>query len=464
MRTSRPPGFRIVLAAALISASMLVPGVGSAAEGQSNAPRLAQARVVLAVVESSVNVYHQEFREPRQTEHPAAHLAGFPRSARPLDLDLREPDLETAISNDDSTWRGIEPGRLYYVPGTRFAGIVHLPAAVDTYVSSEDLLNPRTRRPVIDGFRYHGTGVASVAAGRTLGTCPLCDIVVVAAQDPEVGLAWAAAQPWIDIISNSWGAPGNAPTRASVNHPERAAELSPEPSRRAAEAGQAVVFASGNGVTTIGPDTGGTQHGLTWKSPYAGPGWVFTVGAAKAVTGQPTDWHNIPVDVIAQGEDRPAASDSSITQKRTFEGTSCSAPVAAGVLAEALRRARQALRIPRSGVSDGALLRGPKRPGPLADGVLTYLELFTAAQSVAKWQPFDPTQPGPDPFFTPTTAGSFAYQGHGLLDRQSIGPLADVLAGRRSQPARPEMHNWTQYDDAARRAAWGPEPRPASTS
>lgn len=166
--------------------------------------------------------------------------------------------------------------------------------------------------------------------------------------------------------------------------------------------------------------------------------------------------------MIAQGEDRPAAAAASITGQGTFEGTSCSAPIAAGVLAEALRRTRQNTRSFRTGVGNGALLRGPARPGPLADGRLTYLELFAAAQSVAQWQPFDPTQPGPDPFFTPTTAASFAYQGHGLLDRQHIQSVADVLTGKTPQPERPEMRDWTQHDDAVRRAAWGPAPGTAA--
>src|SRR5205085_2993950 len=105
--------------------------------------------------------------------------------------------------------------------------------------------------------------------------CPDCDVVVVAADNPEDGLAWAAKQPWIDVISNSWLGLAGTPTRATPAHPERAAQPASDANRAAAAAGHAVVFASGNGATDLGPGTHRTQHAQTWDSPFAGPPWAL---------------------------------------------------------------------------------------------------------------------------------------------------------------------------------------------
>lgn len=427
------------------------------------------SHVVIAIVEDAVNVYHREFADPTRTSSPARWLPGYPASATPLRLHLHTADLATARQLDDPTWASLKANHLYYVPGTRFSGLIWLPSPLDRETSQAGISYPPPAtppRPVVDGDTYHGTGVASVAAGTHYGTCPDCDIVLVAADNPEDGLEWAATQPWIDVISNSWGGPLGAPAQLQASHPDRAATTSASAgSLAAARAGKVVVFGSGNGVTDLGPTTHGTQHSLTWDSPYAGPPWVLTVGASKAGTGQPTDWHNVPVDVIAQGEERPAADSTSLTGQDIFVGTSCSAPIAAGVVAEALYRARKATGDRHVGARHGSLLNParPVRTGPTAGGSLTYLELLDAARAVAGWRSFDPSTVTSDPtqaLATPTTPIAFVYEGFGLLDRASVAPLTDVLLGRHAEPARPEMQQWETIATAARTDRWGAPPAP----
>jgi hypothetical protein len=454
----------------LLSAALAVALAASGAHAVASAPpEESSAHVVIAVVETSVNVYHRDFAAPDRQSSPADWLPGYPRSSEPLRLHLHEKDYATARHLDDRTWATLRPGNLYYVPGTRFSGLVYLPSSLDKTTQQHHVEYPPPRdppRPVVDGYSFHGTGVASVAAGERHGTCPSCDIVFVAADNLEDGLAWAARQPWIDIISNSWGGNLGAPSQATGGHPERGADTGASPgSSAAASSGKVVVFASGNGITDLGPTTHGTQHSLTWDSPYAGPPWVLAVGAAKAETGQPTDWHNIPVDVIAQGEQRPAASSSSLTGQDVFYGTSCAAPVAAGVLGAALLEARAAMHAGRVGPVRGSLLAGGRVPGkgPAADGRLSYLELLDAARSIAAWREFDPQSVSRDPFqafVTPTTQVAYAYEGFGLLDHRSVTPLADVLLGRAAMPARPEMAQWQSTATTARSSRWGAAPAP----
>ena len=442
----------LLLVAAL--AATIVPPLATA----SGAPR-PHAHVVIAFVGESPNPYQRDFAAPGRNANPHSWLPGYPAASRPLRLHLREPDLQTAIKEDDGTWRSVQPGQLYYVPGTRISGMVYLPSPLDhglsSNVSSDDptaVLNPP--RPIIDGNTFHGTGVASVAAGNRFGACPDCDIVMVASDDEQTGLDWAAHQPWIDIISNSYGGPSGLPTQATPGHPDRAANTSSTLSRNAAASGHAVIFASGNGVTDLGPTTHGTQHSLTWESPFAGPPWVLTVGASKP-DEQPTDWHNIPVDLLAQGESRPAADFLSTSGEMQFYGTSCSAPIVAGVLGEALIRARQALGDLQVGPRAGQLLTNPK-----TGARWSYLKLFDAARAVAQWHSFDPSTLAQDPFITPTTPVGYVYEGYGVVDRDSINPLVNVLLGRERQPERPEMAQWAQLNQQVRTQLWGAAPSP----
>jgi hypothetical protein len=461
------------LLATLLAVALAAPPALAAAStaptrpGAHPAGAAAGPHVVVAIVEAAVNLYHHDFADPARTASPASWLPGYPASSTPLRLHLRERDYATARTKDDATWAALKPDHLYYVPGTRFAGLIYLPSPLDKAATTHTEYPPPAHpdRPVVDGYTYHGTGVASVAAGAKYGACPRCDLVVVAAENPEDGLAWAARQPWIDVVSNSWGGLLGVASQGTTGHPERAADTGASPGSLAAKAGKVVVFGSGNGVTDLGPTTHGTQHALTWDEPYAGPPWVLAVGAAKARTGQPTDWHNIPVDVIAQGEERPAAAAESLTGQDTFIGTSCAAPIAAGVIAAALLAARDAAGDLGVGARHGSLLVPKHRPpaGPAADGKLTYAELLAAAKAVAAWHAFDPGTVPADPFqafATPTTPVAYAYEGFGQLDKPSVAPLARVLLGTLAQPPRAEMADWVALDRQVRSNRWGAAPSP----
>ena len=53
----------------------------------------------------------------------------------------------------------------------------------------------------------HGNGSASVSAGTIHGTCPECLVVMIPIDggDYEAASNWAMSQPWIDVVTNSWG-------------------------------------------------------------------------------------------------------------------------------------------------------------------------------------------------------------------------------------------------------------------
>ncbi len=450
---------RGLLAVAVVLGCLSQPWTATAGPGSN-----VTAKTVVAIVDSGVNIYHDEFSRRLLTAHPASYVPGYPRSAQPLRLSLDIADYDAAVDADDAAWRGLKPGSLRYVPGTNMIGMVWLPGSpLDRSQSISVGTGPRDEpRPVLDDYQFHGTGVASVLAGRRHGTCPDCLFVLVNADDKEAGLAWAASQPWIDVISNSWGGPFGVPTRGTGGNPQRAASLDTAVSRSAAASGKIVLFGSGNGASGLGSVVPSpTQHDETYTSSYTGPPWILTIGAAKP-DGQPTNWHDIPVDVIAQGEQRPAAPQESTNGAGVFYGTSCSTPVAAGVIGDALLRVRRAVSDGGTGSRQGTLVvpAPGRRPlaGALADGRLTRQELVDVARHVATWATFDPSSLARDPLVTPTTDASYAYQGFGRLDRDSTALIVEVLLGKRPLPARPEMQSWAAQHERTRTQLWGPSP------
>lgn len=431
-------------AVALLAAATAAVSVCAAVPSAADAEARSGSHVVVAVIDDGINPYQLDFRSPRLTGPPAAYLPAYPRSAAALRLTLGS-DYSSARHTDDPAWAGLVPRRLYYVPGTKIVGLVYVPGSavddaqkisVDTDPSADPV------RPVVDGSP-HGTKVASVLAGNRHGSCPACLLVVVAAANRQAGLEWAAQQPWIDIVSNSYGGPTDAPTGGSVAGRREAGAID-QASHAAAAAGKPVFFASGNGLTGTGPYTAATpDRGNTWTSPYSGPPWVASIGAADAETRQPSSWHDVPVDATSFGQNVPAADSASVDGESTFYGTSCAAPYAAGIAGAVLLALRFAARDHGVGYRHGSLVaRGIGAP-PAFKHIHVSRQAFLAAVLRSA---------------RPTGSGATAawMEGFGLLTRASIAPATAVLLGSRPQQPRAEDSTHAQ-SVAVRAAVWGPD-------
>lgn len=335
--------------------------------------RVAVEPVVIAVVDGGLNAYHSEFRAAGHDQAPDKTVHGYPRGAgaTPLRLSLGARDYDSARSTDDQLWKSVQAARLYWVPGTRIIGLVYLPgSALDRANEVNiDTAQPDRNVPLIDAAA-HGTPVSSLAVGRTLGACRTCLLVHVAASNQAEGLAWAAAQPWIDIVTNSWG------DTSAPGVPADALRASANASKAAHSAGKVVLFASGNGLTGLSPYVGGAvpDRGTGLTSAAAGPPWVVSVGGHD--NGQPTAWHNVPPDIIARAQQARAASPRTLTGTEQFFGTSAASPAAAGTLGRALQLIRARPSIAGTKRPRGALAAA-KRNGTaaFADGILTQDEL-----------------------------------------------------------------------------------------
>lgn len=414
---------------------------------------------VIAFVDSGINPYHQDFRAPDFTHHPSEFIEGYPAAAEAVNLSFDVADSEgyaAARNADDEALIEIGRNKLYWFPGTRIIG---------GYSTRAGGAGAYPERNIIDE-NGHGTGVASVAAGQFFGSNPNALIVMVEGLGDN-SLNWAASQPWIDIVSNSWGNIGNVPLGSTTA------------TRNATRRGQTIAFAAGNGATntnssTAFPPGGPVEDPCKCKTPdsnpsltapYGGPSWVLTVGATSPINGQAHWWHSIPVDVSSFGSKWRAAAYNGVKrdENRDFGGTSCATPITSGVLSSLIERARVVFGDTTGGQRPGQVVAaatpGATLPasGPLADGALTRLEAEAIVQKTTLHVPFDPVKASWDYAIRPTTGTPYDYavQGYGVVDRGSKARALQVLLGEAPLPARPEVDQVISAFDTLRNAVWG---------
>jgi subtilisin family serine protease len=419
--------------------------------------------VVIAFVDTGINPYHLDFRAPDFVHHPSTYIEGYPKDAATLKPSLGIADskgYEAARKADDKMWQLAEPNKLYWIPGTRIIGAISKGAG--------DVVDPWQERRILDD-QGHGTGVASVAAGRWFGSNPNALIVMIESLG-EASLEWATSQKWIDIVSNSWGNRANLPLG------------DPGMTREATRRGQTIAFSAGNGATntnssTVFPPDGPVPDPCKCKTPdsdqsildpWGGPSWQLTVGAASPINGQAHWWHSIPVDVSSFGSKWRAASAFGVRadakeeeDTRDFGGTSCATPITIGVLSEIIETARIRFGDTVGGQRpDQVIATGPKSSkapakGPLEDGKLTRLEAEALVQKTAFPVPADPQTIAWDYAVRPTTPLYYTYLGYGVVDHTSMALALKILMGKEAIPDRAEVDEWIATMDAARNAIWG---------
>lgn len=414
---------------------------------------------VIAFVDSGINPYHQDFRAPDFVHHPSQYIEGYPVAAQSAQLSYEIADAEgytAARDADDEVLSDLARNRLYWFPGTRIIG---------GYSTGSGGAGAYPERNIIDE-NGHGTGVASVAAGRFFGSNPNALIVMVEALG-DSSLNWATSQPWIDIVSNSWGIIANLPLGSTTA------------TRNATRRGQTVAFAAGNGATntnssTVFPPGGPVEDPCKCKTPdsnpslttqYGGPSWVLTVGATSPINGQAHWWHSIPVDVSSFGSKWRAAAYDGVQreQNRDFGGTSCATPTTSGVLSAVIERARQVLGDTTGGQRPGQVIAAASATvtlpatGPLADGALTRAEAEAIILKTAYPVPVDPVKVTWDYAIRPTTGTPYDYaiQGYGVVDRDSKARALKVLLGETPMPTRTEADAVIAGFDTLRNAVWG---------
>ncbi|MFN2525754.1 MAG: S8/S53 family peptidase [Actinomycetota bacterium] len=375
---------------------VIVGPLGAHAATASGSPHAGiQDATVVAVVDFNFLPYHWDFlgsKMPQATDDVATNdlplgqspdkwLPGFPdpkkafASYERLDLTLEEKNagkpIHALVASDRAKWNEVQSStyddvNYYWVPGTKVIGAIEF--------GNEHL---------VGAPRDHGVGVTSVSVGNIHGTCPECLLVFInlGNSSEAAALRWAMSQPWIDVVTNSYGH-GVAKIYSGPGVEE---------SRAASVRGQTIFFSGGNGV-----DDTFTVPNSTYHSSEKGPDWIVTVGgvtsgrdnyygdSSRPEHGSYTGTGK-PVDLAGIADDYPSAYDAltvGATGEDGFDGTSNAAPTVAGIYARALYHARRELkgpsRIQRGGtIAYGRRYRcGEARPDcELRDGVLNATEL-----------------------------------------------------------------------------------------
>jgi len=355
----------LCLGASLLPANAAAPSEGRVVGSVKPAMRQSLPKgpddvTVVATIDFNFVPYHWDFLASKMPQAldkntsndlpldrpPHEWLPGFPtpgkafKSYNRFDLTLDEKNPDTPLigldGQDKAEWDKVKKStyddvNYYWMPGTKVIGAVEFGPG-KLHGTSQN----------------HGMGVTSVSVGNIHGTCPECLLVFINLDNGNTAdaIRWAMDQPWIDVISNSYGR-GIAKV---YNGPGL------EESKVASERGQSVVFSAGNGV-----ENAFTVTNSTYASAEKGPDWMITVGAVSPGADNPYgpaigSEHSSfvgagkPVDVAGLGLSYPSAyrADTvSGTGTSGFSGTSNAAPTIAGTYARALYLARLELDGPR---------------------------------------------------------------------------------------------------------------------
>lgn len=352
--------------------------------------------VVVATIDSGINPYHEAFRRPGRTAHPATYLTGFPESARPLDLTFSADSYWDAVQADQEVWSRIQLATTYWVPGTNL--FVRDQGDVSFATAGTD------EKPILDEVG-HGTNVAGAVNQAFPGA------TILAVESTRNGaLEWAASQPWVDVISLSYSGPASGPF-APVSDGIQAAR----------EHGKMLVVSAGNNPT---------PHVLFRPN---GPPQAISVGGAHPDDRADAFVTSKGPDVVSNFTLQGLPQAQTLEARGSAVGTSFSAPNVAGTLAHAIERLRRRAGDTNESTRDGLVEVPPAMAQApyLGDGVLDSGELRSAMNRSARyWSTtgYDPTSPLARPFSAPAPvapAAPWVQQGWGF-----VGPsMADRVAG-----------------------------------
>ncbi|HYH28550.1 MAG TPA: S8/S53 family peptidase [Actinomycetota bacterium] len=441
--------------------------------------------VVVAVIDSGISPYHWDYMASKMPQAqdsdpsndlpldqpPDTWLPGFPSPAafasyNRFDLTLEETNPARSITSMDSAdtakWSAFKASsagaqHYYWFPRTKIIGGLSFAT------------NGRMRGSTGE----HGMGTSSVSVGNIFGTCPECLLVFIeygTAADGERAIEWAMSQPWIDVISNSYGF-------SLVERDRLYSGSNTFAQRQASNRGQTIFFSAGNGISNTF-----TVPNQTLFSSQEGPDWIVTVGAINPNTGGSYTGHGKPADISGIGSAYPSSYGSSQVGNPggSFSGTSNATPQVAGLLSTSLYRARRALpgpsRIQQHGViaaqspseelGEAPFVCAATRSScELGDGVLTASELRTRFFHGATHTPV-----GMEVGLTGGPAApkvgedEFVNEGHGTYWGKKSGEpfAAEVervvapMEGRAATLTRPAgEREWMIVDSYCRQEIWG---------
>ena len=430
--------------------------------------------VVVAVVDGSFSPYHFDFVGHQMPQHldddtgndlpldqaPHTWISGFPdpstfASYESLDITIPDDSGQATASlstGDNALWAAEKTStraatNYSWIPGTKIVGALRYGSSV------------RAAAPMNNA---HGARSAASAVGNIHGTCPECVVVLITygGNDREAANDWAMDQPWIDVVTHSYGY-----STAVYDKIYNGSDLAKQ--RTAVERGQSLFWSASNGqANAFDAPT------LTYFASAKGPDWLVTVGATSPQGGNYTG-SGKTVDVASIGNAYPSTGGTTVTGTGTHSGTSNATPTTAGLYAQALAWARDRLDGPSRAQSSGVVATGaPVACGSartaceLGDGVLTREELETRLFQAALRTPQGP-EFSLSGVAAPVTTDEYelASEGHGTFFARlssdatwqtELGRITRPMDGTAATTARyAGEREWMRTDSYCRQEIWG---------
>lgn len=372
---------------------------------QTPEPAKERARVVVAVIDSGVNVYHDFYQTGTSlSDEELAELSNGGTPARRIQL-TQTGTYQERLEADADIWANIQAGELVYFDGTNVLGISHNPDA----------------HPVLDDGS-HGTGTTT----SVLTANPNALVVLVEGVGGSAGEKWAAETPWVDILSESYGLYCGQPVLEAIPGDSTAKN-----NKLANDNGKLVVGAADNTPCPANHD--GT----------AGPPWVVGVagdhpegegGCREPISG------NFP-DFTADFTQTLSAA-GTIDETRTMSGTSFSTPTTAGTFSAVLQHVRTEWGH-AGGITDGAMAISP-------DGErFTQYDLRDAMNRTARYFDVDPTCQEPVIPVAP-----WVIQGWGHVGPEIIGAATSHALGNETITKDAQAVSYMEAHYAYRQTVW----------
>jgi hypothetical protein len=411
---------------------------------------------VVGVNDSGLNPYHLEFSAQTYpdpdvlaltrnfTRHPSEYIPGYPKDAAAIPITLGKgywpaEDTDLWTKKDATHPTGLEYGKLYWLPGTKIIGA--------TQPGDLSCSNCEAGRHVILDDDGHGSGSSSVSVGNRYGYCPTCLLFI----EKGLNAGPAAGYPWIDIQSNSWGAIANVPLDLVFSN-------NAATTKAAAERGQTILFASGNGAGNAfdAPIS-------TYGTANTGPDWNVVVGAIRRDSQRAIVGDGTPSHLSSWGDGNlPSACRTGTVSQCAFGGTSAATPYTAGVFGNVLTQVRRVIGDNSVGQRPGqvaaqgvAVANSPY----LSDGKLTRAELREAVFKTAFPLNQDNAQSIPIlpyPLTAPYQGDiNVLFEGYGAATPNSAKRAVDVLTGKMPLPVREAEDRFFAIDRQIRDTIWG---------
>lgn len=351
-------------------------------------PETAGPDVVVAVIDTGIDPYHAHFQGEGLNDAQLSRFVDTLTDESPRRVQLSTG--EGALEADAALWADIAVGELVYFEGTRVLGI--------SFGHSADQL------PVYDEGG-HGTGTS----GAVLNAFPEGIVVMVEGTGDADGEAWAASQPWIDILSESYGPPGSVPKAGTVF-----GLTTSEANKLAWDNGKLPVGAADN-TPSLAPN-----------DETAGPPWVIGVAGddpdAQCREHRSGTFPDVTADFT---QDLPEAGTGD--GYRSMSGTSFATPTTAGTLAAVLGHVRAAW-ADTDGITGGALATSPDGAAiantDVRDALYRAAAYFGTEACVGTATPVNPAAP-------------WLQMGWGHVGPDAVEPAALHLLGEEELPEKP---------------------------